>query len=318
MVVDVVIPTYKPGIKFIELMSRLAAQTLPPRKVIVMNTEEKYFSDRILLQMGENAAKLLEVHHIRKEDFDHGHTRNVGVSYSDAPFVVLMTDDAVPKDRDLLQNLMAPFSDPTVGAVYARQLAGKDARIQERFSRDFNYPDQSEKKMLADLDRLGIKTFFCSNVCAAYRRSCFDTFGGFVERAIFNEDMVYAAKLIDNGLAVYYAANAAVIHSHAYSNSMQFRRNFDLAVSQAMHPEVFDRVKSESEGVKFILRAFGYFTKHGRPFAIVPFLLTSVNKYAGYRKGKNYRKLTREQILRYTMNPGFFERMWKEEDQRSK
>ena len=314
MTVDVVIPVYKPGKKFIELMSRLAKQTLPPRKVIVMNTEEKYFSDRILQQMGEDAAKLLEVHHITKDEFDHGHTRNVGVSYSDAPFVVLMTDDAVPLDGNLIKNLLAPFSDPQVAAVYARQLAGKDAKIAERFSRAFNYPEQSEKKTLADLNRLGIKTFFCSNVCAAYRRSCFDTFGGFVDRAIFNEDMVYAAKLIDNGLAVYYAAGAQVIHSHAYSNSKQFSRNFDLAVSQAMHPEVFERVHSESEGVKFIGKAFGYFVKHGRPFAILPFLITSVNKYAGYRKGKNYRNLSHEQILRYTMNPGFFERMWKEED----
>lgn len=314
MTVDVVIPVYKPGKKFIELMSRLSAQTLPVRKVIVMNTEEKYFSDRILQQMGDDAAKLLEVHHITKEEFDHGHTRNVGVSYSDAPFVILMTDDAVPADQDLVKNLLAPFSDPAVAAVYARQLPGKDAKIAEKFSRAFNYPDKSEKKTLADLERLGIKTFFCSNVCAAYRRSCFDTFGGFVDRAIFNEDMVYAAKLIDNGLAVYYAANAKVIHSHTYSNSKQFSRNFDLAVSQAMHPEVFDRVKSESEGMKFIFRAFGYFTKHGRPFAILPFLITSVNKYAGYRKGKNYRNLSHEQILRYTMNPGFFKRMWKEEE----
>ena len=47
MTVDVVIPVYKPGKKFIELMSRLAKQSMPVSKVIVMNTEEKYFSDRI-------------------------------------------------------------------------------------------------------------------------------------------------------------------------------------------------------------------------------------------------------------------------------
>ena len=314
MLIDVIIPTFKPDERLITIIKRLREQTVSPNRIVLINTEQRYIENLLRGRSYDSLGKYIEIINVSAREFDHGATRNKGAAGSVADYLLFMTQDALPANDKLLETMAAAFSQPGVAAVYARQLAGKDARIQERFSRDFNYPDKSEKKTLADLDRLGIKTFFCSNVCAAYRRSCFDTFGGFVERAIFNEDMVYAAKLIDNGLAVYYAANAGVIHSHAYSNSMQFRRNFDLAVSQAMHPEVFGRVKSESEGLKFVLRAFGYFTKHGRPLAIVPFLLTSVNKYAGYRKGKNYRNLSREQILRYTMNPGFFERMWKEED----
>ena len=313
MTVDVMIPVYKPGLKFFELMRRLTEQTVLPGKIIVINTEERYWSDQVIEKMGEKAAALLEVHHIAKADFDHGHTRNLGVSFSSAEVIVLMTDDAVPSNALLIENLLKPFSDPDVGAVYARQLADSNAAIAERFSREFNYPADSQKKTAADMGRLGIKTFFCSNVCAAYRKSFFDLFGGFTDNAIFNEDMVYAAKLIDHGKAVYYAADAAVIHSHAYSNRQQFSRNFDLAVSQAMHPEVFDRVRSESEGVKYIEKAFFYFIKHARPFAIFPFLVTSVNKYAGYRKGKRFRDLSHDQILRSTMNPVFFERMWKKE-----
>ncbi len=315
MTVDVVIPVYKPGKKFIELMKGLAVQTVKPGKVIAVNTEERFWKETLLSEMGEQAASLLELHHIAKADFDHGKTRNLGASYSSAEVIVLMTDDAVPADEHLIENLLAPFADPEVAAVYARQLPAEDAGIAERFSRAFNYPDISSKKTLSDLNRLGVKTFFCSNVCAAYIRKHFDELGGFVNSAIFNEDMVYAAKMMDHGFAVYYAAEARVIHSHAYSNRQQFLRNFDNAVSQAQHPEVFGRVRSESEGIRFIKTAFGYFAKNGRPFAIFPFLINSVYRYAGFRLGKKYQTLSHDKILRSTMNPGYFERMWREEEQ---
>ena len=40
-------------------------------------------------------------------------------------------------------------------------------------------PLESRVKTKEDLDTLGIKTFFCSNVCSAYRRSEYDAMGGF-------------------------------------------------------------------------------------------------------------------------------------------
>ncbi len=309
MSVDVVIPAYKPGQKFIRLITMLDQQTVTPGKIIVMNTEEKWWSDRLQAQLGQ-AASRLEVHHLTKAEFDHAKTRSTGISYSDAEFVLLMTDDAVPFDTELIEKLLSPFSDPEVGAVYARQIAGEKAGIAERFSRDFNYPRSSIKKTIKDVEKLGVKAFFCSNVCAAYRREVYDRLGGFSAPAIFNEDMVYAAALLDHGYAVYYAADAKVIHAHAYSNRQQMKRNFDIAVSQTMHPEVFGRVKSESEGLRFVRTAFSYFTKHGRPFAILPFMVTTANKYVGYRRGKKYRDLSHEKILKNTMNPTFFEKMW--------
>ena len=39
------------------------------------------------------------------------------------------------------------------------------------------------------------KTYFCSNVCAAYKKSIYEEIGGFVKKAIFNEDMIYAGTM---------------------------------------------------------------------------------------------------------------------------
>ena len=68
-----------------------------------------------------------------------------------------------------------------------------------------------------------------------------------MRHTIFNEDMIYAAGLVKAGYGVAYEAEARVIHSHNYTGRQQLRRNFDLGVSQAQHPEIFRGVPSEGE-----------------------------------------------------------------------
>ena len=99
---------------------------------------------------------------------------------------------------------------------------------------------------------MGIKTYFCSNVCAMYRRDVFRELGGFEKHTIFNEDMIFAARAVKAGWRIAYAADARVYHSHDYTAKEQFHRNFDNGVSQAQHPEIFAGVSSESEGVKLV------------------------------------------------------------------
>ena len=41
--VDVILLTYKPGKQVLELLKALEEQTYPIRKIIIMNTEERYF-----------------------------------------------------------------------------------------------------------------------------------------------------------------------------------------------------------------------------------------------------------------------------------
>ena len=89
--VDVIIPTYKPGKKFSRLLKMLSMQTYPIGKIIVMNTEKAYWNEKGFEGIGN-----LEVHHLSKEEFDHGATRNRGARYSRADIMVFMTDDAVP------------------------------------------------------------------------------------------------------------------------------------------------------------------------------------------------------------------------------
>ena len=99
--VDVIIPVYHPGKEFSVLLERLTEQTAAIHRIIAMNTEENYWNKEL-----EQKYPLLEVHHLKKSEFDHGGTRAWAAELSDAEIMVFMTQDAVPADRNLIENLV--------------------------------------------------------------------------------------------------------------------------------------------------------------------------------------------------------------------
>lgn len=300
--VDVIIPAYRPGKEFELLLERLVGQNYPIHKILVMNTEKEYWNSS-----WEEKYPLLEVYHLKKREFDHGGTRKKAAEKSDAEIMVFMTQDALPADQDLIGRIIDPIQkNEKVAAAYARQLPAKDCHFLECYTRSFNYPAESVIKSKADLSFYGIKTFFCSNVCAAYSRNVYEKMGGFVDRAIFNEDMIYAGTLIQNDYQIAYAAEAKVIHSHNYSGKQQFHRNFDLGVSQAEHPEIFEGVPSEGEGIRMVKKTAVYLCKKGKIWMLPKLFYQSACKYAGYLAGKNYKKLPEKIILWCTMNPDYW------------
>lgn len=300
--IDVIIPVYRPGSEFSTLLERLENQTQPVNRIIVMNTEEKYWD-----RNWEKEHPLLEVHHLKKQEFDHGGTRRKAAELSDGDIMVFMTQDALPADRRLIQCLTEALEkQDMIGAAYGRQLPNASCSFTEAYTRAFNYPEVSVTKTEKDLPQYGIKTFFCSNVCAAYKKEIYEKLGGFVEKTIFNEDMIYAGGLIRHGYGIAYAAEAKVIHSHNYSCSQQFHRNFDLGVSQAQYPEIFQSVPSEGEGMKLVKKTFSHLFKSGKWYLIPGFILQSGCKYAGYLAGKQYKRLPKKVLLWCTMNPEYW------------
>ncbi len=306
MTIEVIIPTWKPGEGFEELLRRLFAQRVRPDRIHIVNTDEACWDPEISARWPQ-----ITVTHIAKSEFDHGGTRDAAARASGADLLVFMTQDALPADEYLLQRLTEPFeTDPAVGAAYARQLPRADCRRIERFYRNFNYPDKSAVRSREDAAELGIRTCFCSNVCAAYRADIYRRTGGFPPRAIFNEDMVCAGRMLQQGFKVAYAAGARVIHSHNYTCMQQFRRNFDLGVSQTDFPEIFGGFVSEGEGIAMVRDNAGHLIRGGHILEVGYLFLQSAARYAGYRMGKSYRSLPGSVILGCTMNPEYWQRLW--------
>ena len=176
----------------------------------------------------------------------------------------------------------------------------------EHYTREFNYPAKSYVKSKKDLETMGIKTYFCSNVCAMYRKDVYEKMGGFVLHTIFNEDMIMASKVIQAGYKIAYVAEAMVIHAHKYTYRQQFTRNFDLAVSQRQYHEIFDAVKSESEGMRLVKNTMKYLFRHGKWYLVPDLIFQSGFKFLGYRFGKKYDKLPLWLVKKFSMNPSYW------------
>ena len=308
MVVDVIIPVYRPEReKLTKLIDWLNKQTVKPSHVFFMQTLVEKKEDAEVLQMLQKAENA-KVVPIEKKDFDHGGTRNKGAALSKADYMLFMTQDAVPVDAYLIENLVQAMEKEEAATAYGRQLPDDTVGVIEHYTREFNYPAKSYVKSKKDLETMGIKTYFCSNVCAMYRKDVYEKMGGFVLHTIFNEDMIMASKVIQAGYKIAYVAEAAVVHAHKYTYRQQFTRNFDLAVSQQQYKEIFENVKSESEGIRLVKNTAEYLLSKGKWYKIPDLVFQSGFKFLGYRFGKKYEKLPLWLIRKMSMN----KRYWKE------
>lgn len=307
MKIDVIIPTFRPGRKLLELLDRLQQQSVRADRILVINTEEKYFEELIYGTDFVRKFPDVEVHHISELEFDHGGTRNMAVTRCSGDGFLCMTQDALPADNRMIENLLRALEeDETVAVAYARQLPGAKSDEIERFTRQFNYPELSCVKGKEQLKEMGIKTYFCSNVCALYRRNVYMQLGGFEKHTIFNEDMIYAARAVQAGWRIAYAADAQVFHSHHYTCAQQFHRNFDNGVSQACHPEIFAAVSSESEGLRLMKKTAAHLCRIGKPWLVVKLAADCAARYAGFFLGRRYDRLPRRLVTACSSNKHYW------------
>jgi rhamnosyltransferase len=290
-------------------MDMLARQTHAPRQIIIVNTGAWFLNDLISEDAFRGKYAGSVIFYVDEDEFDHGRTRNFAVAQSEADAFVMMTQDAVPADERLLENLARGlYGADNIAVCYGRQLATAESDELEHFIRRFNYGEEAQVKSEADIPRLGIKTYFCSNVCAIYRRAVFDQLGGFANHVLFNEDMLFAAKALRGGYAIRYEPAAMVYHAHDYSYRQQFCRNFDNGASHALHPEVFGGLAPQAEGWRLIRGAAGHLLKKGKPWLIGKLFWQSLAKYRGFHLGLRCQSLSAERIRKCTANPRYWER----------
>ena len=317
MNIQVIIPVYKPDVKLIKIIEKLRKQTVKPAGINLVWSKTDHEEDAVMSRIKRECGDI-RILEIPVWEFDHGGTRRRAVRNTPCDIFVMMTQDAVPKNDMLIENLTAPLisqmtertpNGTVIACVYGRQLPGRDSSPYEKLSRLHNYSELSRTKTGEDIKKLGIKAFFCSDVCCAYRRDIYEECGGFVRSTVFNEDMIMARRFLDKGYAVRYEATAAVIHSHDYSAMEQLRRNFDLGASQAMFPDVFGGISSESEGIKFAVSSIKLLIKKGRPLLVPGFCIQCFFKLVGYRLGKKYASLPNTVIMKLASNKNYWKQM---------
>ncbi len=302
MRISVIIPTLNAASYLDNLITRLREQTFQPFEIIVVDSTSE---DGTAEKADALGAKILT---IPRESFDHGGTRNFAASHALGDILVFMTQDALPSDNLFLENLIEPFQDDRVVAVYGRQVSNTGTQLLEKISKEHNYPSSSMKKSIEDIEKFGIKTFFFTNVCSAVRASTFYKVGRFPEPIIVNEDMILAAKCILEGHVVAYASGARVDHSHNYSLKQTFKKYFDIGGSIGMNRWILNYTSAEGEGRRLLRSQIRQLINPGNWKWIPLWVAESIIKYTGYRLGLAYQSIPRKFRRNLSMHPLFWDR----------
>lgn len=281
MDVSIVIPTLNAGDEIELLLKSLSTQSYPIKEIIVIDSESNDETVKICSKF-----PLVRVISILRKDFDHGKTRDFGVRESMSSVIIFMTQDAIPVDNELVSKLISPLKNDYIALSTARQIAKENASLQERFIREYNYSKENSYKSKNDLCSLGIKTYFCSDVCAAYKKNIYEKLGGFLYPLKTNEDMFFAAKAINNGYSIAYIGEAEVFHSHNLTFLEQFRRNYIQGYEMEKHKDLLGDVSQTNEGLKLLLYVSKRLLKRFAIYNLIVFYIDCIFRLMGNYCGR--------------------------------
>lgn len=281
MDVSVIIPTLNAEHEIEDLLAALGRQSLRPMEILVVDSASD--DDTVPLVKMHEGIRLLQ---IERCDFNHGATRDMALRATTGDFVCFLTQDALPASDAYLERLVTPMvGDPSIALVSGRQLPKADARRFEQLVRSFNYPDSPSVRSKSDLNKCGIKTFFASDSCSAYRRTAYLDCGGF-EYVNTNEDMLMAARFVASGLKVAYEPGAEVYHSHNLTPSQQFARNRAVGMFLESHSDDLMHASEIGEGGRLVKAVSSQLLREGNLTEFIAFGVDCCARLLGNRAGR--------------------------------
>jgi rhamnosyltransferase len=228
LAVSVIIPTFNPGPEFPEILARIRSQKdVGDVEIVVVDSGSK---DGTLDAARHVGAKTIV---IDRKSFNHGGTRNLGISESSGDPVALMTQDAMPENKNWLCTLVEAISnDPSTSGAYSRQIPHPNTppwvlRQMENHGLFSDSPRIQELKesssfhCMQPLEKLALCTF--DNVSSLVRRSAWEKHP--FPEAPFAEDLEWARDEILRGNKIIYQPKSRVIHSHRRGPVHEYRRS---------------------------------------------------------------------------------------------
>ena len=280
MKISVVIPTLNASAEIESLLISITKQTLKPNEIIVVDSE----SDDETVTLA-NPHPLVRVISIQRDDFNHGGTRDMAFRASIGDVVLFLSQDVVIRDETYIETLIQATLQDGVACAFGRQVARADAPLYEKYTREYNYPANSSLHGADGVAQLGIKAFFLSDVCSAYRRDAYFAVGGFDNPVLTNEDMLIAAKFLHAGYRISYCADAVILHSHRYSWKQEYDRNYRIGLVLRQYRERFSDAKTSSEGVRLMAYVLRRLLKRGAIGSCFQFCYLCSAKLLGNRRG---------------------------------
>lgn len=301
--VSVVIPTLNAEKCLPDLLEAVGRQQpRPPGEVILIDSESRDRTRDIARSHPNTRVEIIT-------NFTHGRARNQGVRLSKGDFVVLMSQDAVPRDERWLHSLLRPFSDPAVAATFSRQVPRSDANPMEQFFLATHFPDEDQVYMQRNgNDNLMFqRDVFFSNVSSAIRRSIARQHP-FDETLIMSEDQQFARDVLTAGHSVAYVSNSRVLHSHNYTLHSVFKRYFDSVYSLSQVFPKHTLTHSFRLGKGYALRELMYVIQT-KPCRLPYYFCYAASRACAVVLGHYAEQLPAKMAKKLSLHPSIWERL---------
>lgn len=222
---------------------------------------------------------------IKKEDFSHSLTREKMVlQYSTSDIIIFLSQDVIIENENSFFELAKCIGQNNVIYAFGKQIS-KYNNI-EKYTRKYNFPNESYIVTKEKIDKMQIKAFYSSDAFAAYDRLKFVELGGYDGKKMkVSEDMYYCKKALLNGYATEYCSKAEVYHSHKLTLKQLYKRYYDIGVFFAENPE-FKNYKSVNSGLNLAFKIFFDALIHFDLKVVIMIIPDMIARYFGKRKGE--------------------------------
>lgn len=232
---SIIIPTYN-GAKIInKLLDRLSSLTDNYNKEIII-IDSQSTDNTIKIAISYKKKLNLIIKSIKKGDFNHGETRNMGVRLSRGKFIYFLSQDAVPISKNILNFFSQNFQvDKNVVAVFGKHIPYKNTPLiqklevlcrWERLDRYLNKKRlliQNKQSYITGPYKVNdLDLYVLSNTSCCYKKD-FLLKNPF-PKTTYGEDLMLGKAIIDKGFTKIYDPRCSVLHSHIFSISQYFQR----------------------------------------------------------------------------------------------
>ncbi|TXE09277.1 glycosyltransferase family 2 protein [Gelidibacter salicanalis] len=223
--ISIVIPV-KNGISTIErCLNAIFSQTIiKEAEVIIIDSGS---TDGTLEVLKNYDVRLYQ---IDPNNFNHGATRNFGVSLANGEIIVMTVQDAMASDSKWLESLITPFEDASIAGVCGRQMIAHDNQNNPgAWTETFSDPQfrkvsfsKAELVQMSPVERKNNCGW--DNVTAAYRKDMLQQIPFPITN--YSEDIHWAWQMYHKGFHLGYAPQASVFHYHHENYIYRYKRHF--------------------------------------------------------------------------------------------
>ncbi|MBU0694873.1 MAG: glycosyltransferase [Candidatus Omnitrophica bacterium] len=226
--ISVVIPV-KNGQRYLdEVLKAIFSQEIKREfEVVIVDSGS---TDRTLDIIGQYPVRFYQ---IKENEFNHGLTRNLGISKAQGKYIILLTADAIAYDQCWMRKLIEHLErDSRVAGSYSRQIPHKDSqplsRIRVKNSLTFS-KERRESQIKKKEDYFALspeeKRRFCNfdNVSSCLRKEVWKKVP--FPKTDFAEDLEWSKAVIEAGHKIIYEPESIVYHSHDFSLPEWYRKN---------------------------------------------------------------------------------------------